>query len=415
MSTKNNRPVAVVLGGTNPHKALIKNLRKRGYYTILIDYYENPPAKSVADIHIRESTLDKEKVLEVAKSFKAKLVIAICIDQANSIACYVAEKLGLPIPYSYETSISSSNKMLMKRKMIEAGIPTSKFVSITDLKEIDIANLNFPLVVKPADTTGSKGVKRVDDFSKIKYFVQDALSLSRTNTAIVEEFKEGIEVQIDCFVRDKEVLILMLNKKNKVSISGDIELQSIGSSIPAEISKKSFNTIKQIANKLVKVFNFDNTPFFIQTIVKGDEVNVIEFAPRIGGGLSYRIINLYSSFDTLNHAVDFYEGKKDINLPNKNSDFFTTNNIYTKNGVFGEISGSKELLANNIIEEFYQYKTKGMLVGSEISSNNRIGAFIIRAKSNKDLREKEKIAYSNLKVVDIENNNMPLRNYKIEY
>ena len=401
---------AIILGGTNPHKELIKNLRDRGYYTILIDYYENPPAKSVADVHIRESTLDKEKILELAKSFKAKLVISICIDQANSIACYVAEKLGLPIPYSYETSISTSNKIFMKRKMVAAGIPTSKFVSITNIKEIDIDSLNFPLVVKPSDTTGSKGVKRVEDFSQIQYSVKDALSLSRTNTAIVEEFKEGIEVQIDCFVRDKKVLILMLNKKNKVSITGNVELQSVGSFIPAEISKKSFNTIKQIAKKLVKVFNFDNTPFFIQTIVKGDEVNVIEFAPRIGGGLSYRIIYLYSNFDTLNHAVDFYEGKNNIKLPNKNSDFFATNNIYTESGVFGEISGSKELLANNIIEEFYQYKTKGMLVGAEISSNNRVGAFIVRARSNEDLKEKVKIAYSNLKVFDIDYNNMPLKN-----
>ena len=111
-----------MLGGTSPHIALIENLKDRGYYTVLVDYYENPPAKKVADEHIRESTLDQDKVLEIAKSINAKLVISACVDQANVTACYVAEKLGLPVPYIYETAMSVTNKGLMKRKMLESGI-----------------------------------------------------------------------------------------------------------------------------------------------------------------------------------------------------------------------------------------------------------------------------------------------------
>ena len=93
-----NKPIAIVLGGTNPHKALIENLRTRGYYTLLIDYNENPPAKEIADNHIKFSTLDQEGVLSIAKSVNAELVISTCVDQANVTACYVGEKLELPIP-----------------------------------------------------------------------------------------------------------------------------------------------------------------------------------------------------------------------------------------------------------------------------------------------------------------------------
>lgn len=80
---KINRPVAIVLGGTVPHKELIEQLKKRGYFTILVDYLQNPPAKAVADIHIQESTLDKEKVLEIAKEYHASLTICGCVDQAR--------------------------------------------------------------------------------------------------------------------------------------------------------------------------------------------------------------------------------------------------------------------------------------------------------------------------------------------
>jgi|SRR5690554_2186935 len=97
---------AIILGGTDDHIALIENLKKRGYYTILIDYNANPPAKVAADLHIQESTLEEDKVLKIATEQKVDLVISACIDQALLTACYVAERLGLPAPFSYETALN---------------------------------------------------------------------------------------------------------------------------------------------------------------------------------------------------------------------------------------------------------------------------------------------------------------------
>ena len=102
--------VALVLGGTVPHMELILQLKNRGYYTILIDYLENPPAADAADEHIVESTLDKEKVLEIAVERKVELVISGCVDQANISACYAMEKLGKYVPYSYEIARKVTNK-----------------------------------------------------------------------------------------------------------------------------------------------------------------------------------------------------------------------------------------------------------------------------------------------------------------
>ena len=127
-----DKRVAIVLGGTVPHKYLINNLKERGFYTILIDYYSNPPAKTDADEHIQESTLDKEKVLEIAKNRNASLVISGCVDQANVTACYVSEKIGLHVPYSYETALRVTDKKLMKEGMVKAGIPTANYQLVTE-------------------------------------------------------------------------------------------------------------------------------------------------------------------------------------------------------------------------------------------------------------------------------------------
>src|SRR5690554_5176276 len=118
---------AIVLGGTVPHIALIERLKMRGYYTVLVDYLSDPPAKEYADEHIQESTLDPRIVLEIARNIETDLVISACIDQANAIACYVAERLNLPHPYSYDTALDVTQKHRMKSIMEQAGIPTSDF------------------------------------------------------------------------------------------------------------------------------------------------------------------------------------------------------------------------------------------------------------------------------------------------
>ena len=121
-----NKQTAIVLGGTSAHIALIKNLKQRGFYVILADYLDNPPAKEYADEHVQASTLDEQEILALAKERCADLVISACVDQANITACYVMEQLGKTTPYSYETALAITNKGVMKQKMMEYGVPTSQ-------------------------------------------------------------------------------------------------------------------------------------------------------------------------------------------------------------------------------------------------------------------------------------------------
>ena len=192
---------ALVLGGTYPHRALIEKLKARGYYTVLVDYLDHPAAQDCADEHLQESTLDMERVCELAKERNAELVISTCIDQANVTCCYVAEKMGLPKPYSYAASLNVTDKVRMKQIMIDNQIPTARHYTISSLSEYDANKLRFPIIVKPADCNSSKGVRRIEkgDTDAEKY-IQDALSLSRNGDAIIEEFLVGREIGADCMI-----------------------------------------------------------------------------------------------------------------------------------------------------------------------------------------------------------------------
>ena len=152
---------AIILGGVAPHIELIKNLKKRGYETILLDYYENPPAREYADRFYRISTLDYEAVKEAAEKEKADLILTICVDHANVIMCRAAAELGLPAPYSYHTALMTTNKGLMKQQMMASGIQTGKFCVLYSPSD-SVTGLGVPVAVKPVDNNGSKGARKAE-------------------------------------------------------------------------------------------------------------------------------------------------------------------------------------------------------------------------------------------------------------
>jgi len=396
---------AIVLGGTFPHISLIKKLKKIGYYVILIDYLENPPAKIYADEHIQESTLDKEKVLQIAQINDVKLIISTCIDQANLTACFVAEKLQLPKPYSYQTAINVTNKMIMKEKMLEFNIPTSKYYTLNNIKDIKLDFLNFPVIVKPSNSSGSKGVKKACNYDELNKFVKEALELSRNNTAIIEEYKEGREIGVDCYIKNNQATIIMTRERKKIKQKYNDQIQQIyGSFWPANLTIEQYNKLEKIATDISHAFNLNNTPLLIQTIIDDNEIYVIEFAPRVGGGENYKIIKMHTNFDIIDSAINSFLGKEvdlDLKLP---VSYIADNYIYTKPGLFGNIKGFKKLKEKGIIEYAHIYKTRNSKIGSELSSNNRVGAFVVKAPNIEKLHEKINIAIENIEAYDINDN-----------
>ena len=396
------RKTAIVLGGIEPHRKLMEVLKARGFYTVLIDYYENPPAKDAADLHLQESTLDKDKVLEIARDMEAQLIIGACVDQANAVACYVAEELGLTKPYSYSTAMEVTNKDLMKSKMIANGIPTSKHVIRDAAVNLDRLDLKYPIVVKPVDNNGSKGVKKLESPEKLKEYVEYALSMSRAGRAVIEEFVEGDEIQIDCFAGYDDADVIMIRKKLKIEPEEGMAMQAFGSLIPAGITPGAEAKIREIATNIKKGFRLNNTPFFMQTIVKGDDVSVIEFAPRIGGSLSSYLIETITGFDMISASVSSYleePVKVEFHAPDH---FVTTNIMYAYKGVLDHVEGQDELLADGVIEKFMYSKTKGMEIDSDnqMDSRNRVASYVIRGGSIDELLEKVERANSTLKIVD---------------
>ena len=403
-----DKPVAIVLGGTSPHVLLVNKLHERGYYVLLVDYLTNPPAKKVADEHIQASTLDKEKVLEIAKERKVDLVISTCIDQANSVCCYVAEKLNLPHPYSYETSLYVTNKGLMKARMREYDVPSSPFILAKSVDSVDWNKVSFPCVVKPVDCNSSKGVHRADSKEEAMSYVEEAIRLSQTGEAIVEGFCAGDEIQVDCVALEGDADVVMTRSKVKVDCGNGSVLNSFGSIVPAQVSESVQSQLKEIAVNIAKGFGLHNTPFFYQAIVSGNKVNVLEFAPRVGGGLSYYMIKNFVGFDAVEAAVNSFLGTSIATTYHAPEKYYRTCLLYSKPCTFDHIEGLEELKTQGLVKETFITKRKGDVIDGDMRSSNRVGSFVVEASSLTELKERVDYCLKNVGVIDEKGNNVIL-------
>ena len=328
-----NKKTAIVLGGTIPHCELIRQLKSRGYYTILVDYYDNPPAKEFADIHIKESSLDEEKVLAVAQKYNADLTISGCVDQANKTACYVLEKMGKYRPYSYQKASDITAKSYMKRTMMENGIPTAKYISIEKFFDSDIIEnlesygLHYPVIVKPTDSNSANGVKKTVNKQELAKYLTEALEISRTSRAIIEEFMTGREVSVLSFVDGKTIKLMSSAQDHKRAGDGDTGLNTggMGNFSPSPFYTDEVDKFcrEHIYQKTVDAMASEGREFkgviFFGLMLTEDGPKVLEYNARFGDPEAQVVLPRLQTdiIDVFNACIDGTLGDLDLRFEDK--------------------------------------------------------------------------------------------------
>lgn len=387
----------LVLAGGSDQIALIKELKKRGHKIILVDYFENPPAKPYADKHIAASTLDVNQVQNIAISEQVSLICTACTDQALLTVAKVSEELGLPCYISHNTALNVTNKSYMKRVMMHHGIPTAKYVIVDKIDTSAFHDFQYPLVVKPVDCNSSKGVKLVETEVALIKYLQEAINYSRTKTAIIEEFKVGEEISADFYVEGNRAKLLSATNSTKIANKKSFTI--LQSCYPI-ITEESEQQLVSIAQSIAEAFEIKNSPLLIQLIYNQGHFDVLEFSARMGGGSKYHLINVLSGVDIMSKYVDLVLGNYPVVHPCKKVNFAHMNYVYCHPGVLNEIQGLEELKSEGIIKDYFIYKTPGMeFLHSETSGDRALG-YLVVADSESELASKEKQANARIKVLN---------------
>ena len=389
----------MVLAGGNDQAALIRLLRERipGVEVILIDYNKDVVAAKYADRHIVESTMDLPKVKEIALREKVDYIMTACGDQPVLTMAVISDELGLPCYLTKRQAVEITNKKFMKRIMLDNDIPTSRFRTFEEGEPIDDAGLRYPLIVKPVDNNGSKGVRRVENKDELQLYAVEAYKFSLTKTIIVEEFIEGDEISCDFFVKDGVATYVMICKSNKFFVDGGTQViyQSI---IPPSVSNVVRQRINDIAQKIATAYGLTNSPLHIQTLVKGDDVNVIEFSARLGGGAKYKTIQNVTGFNILAANLDVMLGKKPEIVFHRSDKHFTRCFLYLTGGVFASSTGFDACVSDGTIDEYVMIRPYGVYAKSPRASNGRVASFLASDADETRLREKVKKALQTIKI-----------------
>ena len=388
---------ALVLCGGKPQIALIHELKRRNITAILADANDKAAAVQYADVFYNVSTLDVVGIEKIALAEKVDCILSVCADQMLLVAAQLSEKLNLPCYIDYETAKNVSSKEYMKRIFVENNIPTAKYIVGSSISLSVIEGLNFPLIVKPVDCYSSRGVKKVLNYDELLSAFENAKNLSRTGTVIVEEFVEGLELSVDIYVENGKVNILCIRSLDKIPNS---EKFIICRGNPAKISLATKGRAQDVAQKIVEAFGLVDTPMLIQMKINDEQIHILEFCARTGGGIKYRLLPKVCGFDVVKAVLDLTLGEKPhVNIKPLNT-FIVDEFLYCNPGILDHTEGFEELLKDGIIDHYEVYKSAGYQFDEISSSGDRVAYFSVVADTEAELRRKHQIAASVVKAVD---------------
>lgn len=281
----------LLLGGSAQQLVAIRAAKELGYYTIVCDYLPNNPGQYEADKFYSISTTDINAVYEVAKNEEVDGILAYASDPAALPAAIVAEKLGLPTNPAKSVEILGL-KHPWRQFLSDNGFACPQNYSFnidTSIDEIinSIKGFTFPLVVKPTDSSGSKGVTVLNSLENLQNAIIWADSYSRNKVLLIEEYiQRGFPSVIggDIFVWNGK--IVLYGEMECLRDIANSPLIPIGEKRPAGINKKQKELIHNELQRIVKALNIRFGELNIEILLdKNDNVHFLEIGPRAGGNM----------------------------------------------------------------------------------------------------------------------------------
>lgn len=337
----------LLLGGSAQQVIAIKAAKHLGYYTILCDYLPDNPGQYEADQFYLISTTDKDAVLELAQKEKIEGVLAYASDPAAPTAAYVAEKLELP-GNPFESVEILCNKDRFRKFLLENGfsVPSAKGYSlaIDAVKEKD--GFEYPIIIKPVDSSGSKGATVLDTEDGLYEALNFAFSFSRSHRIIIEHYIEKKHPYLiggDIFIEDGKIVLWgLLNCHRDVNVN---PLVPVGKSFPLQLKDNDIKNVKNTLSSMVEKLGIRNGSMNVELVVdKDDRVWPIDVGPRSGGNMIPDLLGDMFGVNIAEMSVEAAMGteiKGNICEPNG---FYATHNLHSnRNGRYKGIRFSPEI------------------------------------------------------------------------
>lgn len=267
-------------GASRGNLGLIKTAKEHGVYVVMTGMGGDFPCNPYADKFCYADISNPDTVLEVARNEYVDGAIICCSDTGLKAIGRVNDAMGL-VGLTEKSADYSSNKVLMKERLLDAGIQTAKFYKVYNKEELCKAatDLDYPVIIKAVDLQGSRGINVVRDFSSLFQAFNDTMSLTKKDFCIVEKFIDGKEFGAQAFIYHGEVLFVLPHGDETIMCRTAVP---VGHYMPYEISSALYaDTCFQVENA-IKALNFDNCAVNVDLIEKDGKAYIIELTGRVG-------------------------------------------------------------------------------------------------------------------------------------
>lgn len=381
----------MILGGSRYALPVINAAHELGCYVITCDYLPDNIAHKYSDEYCNVSIIDKEAVLNVAKKLQIDGITSFACDPGVVTAAYVAEKMGLPSCGSYDSVSILQNKGRFRKFLTENGfnVPVAKgYTSIEDALA-DISIFNWPVIVKPTDSAGSKGVTRVDEPEKLRESIEYALSFSHCNEFIIEDFIEqkGFSSDTDSFSVDGELRFVSFDCQ-MFDRKAENPYTPAAYSWPASISDEHQKELTSEIQRLLKLLNMKTSIYNIETRESSNgKAYIMECSPRGGGNRLAEMLRYATGVDLITNTVRAAIGMPVIDVEQKPYDGFWSEIILHSEtaGTFKALDVVDEI-ASNVIERDLWIE-EGTKVGGFSAANEAIGTLVLRFDTKERMDE----------------------------
>lgn len=286
----------LILGAGIYQVPLIKTAKEMGIYTIVASIPGNYPGFEYADKVCYENTVDYDAILKIAKEEQIDGIVTAGTDVAVITIGKVCDELGL-CGLSFEAAQIAANKLLMKTKYEEYGVRTARFRQIPlDCPNIpkEVETLTFPLIFKSVDSSGSRGIVRVDSVSEFDNALNEVKNNTRSDYFIIEEFIEGEEFGAQAFVYNGEVKFIIPH--GDYVFQGDTGVP-VGHFAPYDLADNIVEDTKVQLNNAIKAMGLDNCAINADFILKDDKCYVLEIGGRSGATCLAELVSIYYGFN----------------------------------------------------------------------------------------------------------------------
>ncbi len=362
-----------IIGASYLQLPLIEKAKEMGYTTHVFAWAANDIGEKAADFFYPISITEVDKIVDKCRGIGICGICSIATDLGNIAVNYVADKLGLP-GNGMESTRKSTNKYLMRKAFEKRGDPSPKSILVDENSDLSSLKMSYPLIVKPTDRSGSRGVYKLDNAEQLQEAISLAIAEGFEKKVLIEEYANGQEYSVEGITFNGVHHILAMTLKYTTGAPHFIET---GHLEPAPVSSDIFDKVVTIVTHALDTLGIKNSASHSEIKINNSgDIKIIEIGARMGGDcIGSDLVKYSTGIDYLKTVIQVACGEE--------PDLSCTNEYC--------VAEVRFILSNEDLIEFNRIRREEpesilrivddkhfALVGKTTDSSNRAGCYIIR-------------------------------------